>query len=122
MHHKIDNSCYAYAGQVIVKEPLSLLIPPNKIGEFSCEALCNGFLCSGYWFINGTRHNRVNETRMNSTYQSGTKNNILTLTVNASEVMNGTSIQCKYEVDGEMDGYNQSRIGYLFIISSKLYI
>ena len=105
-----------------MKEPRSLLIPANKIGKFSCEALCDEFECSGFWVINGTRHDIVSMPEMNSTYQSGNENNILTLTVSASETMNGTSIQCKYEADGNMDGFNRSATVYLLIISSTRYI
>ena len=104
-----------YAGVLIIeKEPSSLLIPANEIGVFSCQARCH---CNGYWKVNGTRHHSINTRRMISNYteSSGT----LTLTVNASEVMNNTSIQCNYEENGIRTGYNYSKIVYLLVISSN---
>ena len=108
-----------HAGEVIiVKEPSPLLIPADNVGVFSCKALCDGVLhCSGYWIINGTLHHTVTEPRMNSNYQEENENT-LTLTVNVSEAMNGTSIQCRYEADGDNNGYNKSATVHLFLILS----
>ena len=106
---------FLYAGVLIIeKEPSSLLIPANEIGVFSCQARCS---CNGYWKVNGTRHHSINTRRMISNYteSSGT----LILTVNASEAMNNTSIQCNYEENGIGIGYNYSAIVYLLVISSK---
>ena len=111
-----------HAGEVIiVKEPLSLLIPANKIGVFSCKALCDGVpSCSGYWIINGTYQYVLSGPRMNSTYQVNTSENenTLTLTVNASEAINGTSIQCRYEADGDNNCSDKSATVFLFLILS----
>ena len=108
-----------YAGEVIiVKEPSSLLIPADTVGVFSCNALCDGVpSCWGYWIINGTSHYKVNDSRMNSIYQENTSENenTLTLTVNASETMNGTSIQCRYEAAGNNDATDQSATVFLLI-------
>ena len=106
---------FLYAGVLIIeKEPSSLLIPANEIGVFSCQARCR---CNGYWKVNGTRHHSIDTRRMISNYteSSGT----LTLTVNASEAMNNTSIQCNYEENGIGIGYNYSAIVYLLVVSSK---
>ena len=111
-----------HAGEVIiVKEPSSLLIPADKVGVFLCKALCDGVPgCWGYWIINGTPRYTVNEPQMNSTYQRNTSENenTLTLTVNASEAMNGTSIQCRYEADGDNNGSDKSATVFLYLILS----
>ena len=105
-----------HAGQVmIVKEPAPLLISTNKIGAFSCKALCNGFpSCSGYWILNNKPRYTISERRMNSSLENDT----LTLTVNASEAMNNTSIRCRYEANGNHDSFNESETVFLFVISS----
>ena len=106
---------------MIVKEPAPLLISANKIGVFSCKALCNGFpSCSGYWILNNKPRYIISESRMNSSF-TPTENdheNTLTLTVNASEAMNNTSIRCKYEANGNHEGFNESETVFLFVISS----
>ena len=106
---------FLYAGMLIIeKEPSSLLIPANEIGVFSCQASCH---CNGYWIVNGTRHHSINTHRMISNYAES--RGTLTLTVNASEAMNGTSVQCNYEENGIGTGYNYSERVYLLVISSK---
>ena len=111
-----------HAGEVIiVKEPSPLLIPANKVGVFSCKALCDDDIgCFGFWIINGISRYTISEPRMNSTYQESISEdeNTLTLTVNASEAMNGTSIQCRYEADGDNNGSDKSATVYLFLILS----
>ena len=104
-----------------MKEPLSLLIPANKTGVFSCKALCVEFHCYGYWIIDGVQHTMVNKHGMMSYFYSpNISEYILTLTVNASEVMNNTSIQCRYEaLSGNINGITHSATVYLFVISSK---
>ena len=104
-----------------MKEPLSLLVPVNKTGVFSCKALCVGFHCNGYWIIDGVQHTVVNQHRMMSHFYSpnGTEY-MLMLTVNASEAMSNTSIRCRYEaLSGNMNGIIHSATVYLFVISSK---
>ena len=106
---------------MIVKEPSSLLIPANEIGVFSCKALCDGFQCNGFWVINGTHRNVVDEDRMVSNYSRAPNGNeyTLTLTVNASEAMDNTRVHCKYEaLTGNMNGISRSTMVYLFVISS----
>ena len=107
-----------------MKEPLSLLVPVNKTGMFSCKALCIGFYCNGYWIIDGVQHIVVNKHGMMSNFHSPNTNEYtLTLTVNASEGMNNTSIQCRYEaLSGNMNGITHSATVYLFVISSKKFI
>ena len=106
---------------MIVKEPAPLLISANKIGVFSCKALCNRFpSCSGYWILNNTPHYTIAESRMNSSFTTSENDReyTLTLTVNASEDMNNTSIRCKYEADGNHESFNESETVFLFVISS----
>ena len=43
----------------------------------------------------------------------------LTLTVNASDAMNDTAVQCEFEATGHRNDFNQSAIAKLFIISSE---
>ena len=111
-----------HAGQVmIVKEPAPLLISTNKIGVFSCKALCNGFpSCSGYWILNNTPHYIIDKSRMNSSFTTSEndRENTLTLTVNASETMNNTSIRCRHEADGNHEGFDESETVFLLVISS----
>ena len=106
---------------MIVKEPLSLLIPVNKSGVFSCKALCVGFQCTGHWIIDGDQQIVVNERGMMS-YFSYSQNDeyTLTLTVNTSEPMSNTSIQCRYEaLIGNMNHITDSATVYLSVMSSK---
>ena len=101
-----------------MKMPSPLLIPANEIGMFSCKALCEGFQCTGFWIINDTQRITVNEQRMMSHYSSSGNEYTLTLTVNASEAMNNTRIQCKYEASGNVHGITRSATVSLFVISS----
>ena len=103
----------------IVKEPAPLLISANKIGVFSCKAFCNGFLsCFGYWIINNKSRYTITESQMNSNFTTNENENTLTLTVNASEAMNNTSIRCRYEANGDHEGFDESETVLLFVISS----
>jgi hypothetical protein len=115
-------SFYAGQGSLIVKEPLSLLIPVNKRGEFTCKALCVGFDCTGHWIIDGEQKNEVNERGMMSRFNHSQSENeyTLTLTVNTSEPMNNTSIRCRYEaLIGSMNNISDSSTVYLLVMSSK---
>ena len=107
-----------------MKEPLPLLVPVNKTGVFSCKALCVGFQCNGYWIIDGVQYTMVNKHRMMSHFYSPNGSEYtLMLTVNASEVMNNTRIQCRYEaLSGKMNGITHSATVHLFVISSKKFI
>ena len=40
----------------------------------------------------------------------------LTLTVNASDAMNNTTIQCEFEASGDRNDFNQSAIVNLYVI------
>ena len=106
---------------MIVKEPLPLLIPVNESGMFSCKALCVGFQCTGYWIINSRQHNVVNEQGMISHFSNSQTHDeyTLTLTVNASESMNNTSIRCRYEALFGTNHIIDSATVYLFVMSSK---
>ena len=108
-----------------MKEPLPLLIPVNESGTFSCKALCFGFQCSGFWIIDGVQHEAVDEHGMRSHFYNSNDEYTLTLTVNASEAMNNTSIKCRYEnLSGREFHIIDSDTVYLYVISSeeKVYI
>ena len=103
-----------------MKEPLSLLVPVNTSGTFSCKALCVGFQCSAFWIIDGVQHGAVNEPGMWSHFDHSNGEYTLTLTVNASEAMNNTSIKCRYEnLSGRRFHIIDSDTVYLYVISSK---
>ena len=111
-------------GQVILKEPVALLIPANETGEVSCHAQCEGYRCNGFWIINDTLHRRgVNKPGMLSMLTNSVNGSeytyTLTLTVSASEAMNNTTIQCEFEATGHRTDYNQSAIVNLFVISRE---
>ena len=104
-----------------MKQPSSLLIPVNERGVFSCKARCDQYTCNGYWILNGTIHKSlINEPRRTSTYLGNDNNEYtMTLTVNASEAMNNTRIQCQYVANGDNDGENHTATVQLLVISSK---
>ena len=109
-----------------MKEPSSLLIPINEIGNFSCHAHCEGFLCTGFWNINDEPHEPVTRfnnqgmsSQLNATMNGNVNMYTLTLTVNASEAMNNSIIQCEFEATGIRTSYNQSARVNLFVISSE---
>ena len=106
---------------MITKEPLSLIVPVNETGVFSCGALCVGFHCNGFWIVDGEQHSRVNEHGMTSHFDSLNDNEYtLTLTVIASETMNNSSIQCRYEaLSGNMNHITDSATVYLLVVSCK---
>ena len=111
-------------GQVILKEPLSLLIPTNETGEISCRARCERYQCNSFWIINNSLQiNGVNKPGMWSTLNWSVNGDeytyTLTLTLRASEVMNNTTIQCEFEATGHRTEYNQSAIVNLFVISRE---
>ena len=111
-------------GPLIQKEPSSLLIPNNEIGHFSCHAQCKGFLCTGYWIISEKpQQTNFNKQGMWPWLTHSVNGSVytytLTLTVNASDAMNNTTIQCEFEATGDRNDFNQSAIVKLFVISSK---
>ena len=92
----------------------------NKSGTFSCKALCVGFQCNAFWVIGGVQHGVVNEHGMRSHFDHSNDKYTLTLTVNASEAMNNTSIKCRYEnLSGRGFHIIDSDTVYLYVISSK---
>ena len=102
------------------------MIPADKIGVFSCKAQCNGFpSCSGYWIINGISRYTISQPRMNASLSGPRYTNesgfmyTLTLTVNASEAINDTSIKCRYEANGDHNGSDESEPVFLFISSMQ---
>jgi hypothetical protein len=80
------------------------------------------FQCSGHWIIDGEQQHEVSERGMMSKFSHSQSENeyTLTLTVNASETMNNTSIQCRYAaLSGEMNQISDSTTVYLLVMSSK---
>lgn len=111
-----------HAGQEIVKEPSSLLLPVNKIGVFSCKALCESYQCLGFWVVNDSVSDFQNNTVPGMYYRfqgNMTAGYTLTLTVNASEALNNTRIRCRYEPGGNRDGQHpHSTTAYLLVVTS----
>ena len=118
-----------HTGQGIIKHPLPLLVPVNKIGDFSC--ICNGtMICSGgNWVINGSHiefndyveHHKFEEKGF--TFHESEKNGsqyTYALSVNASEAINNTVIFCNFEPQGDNDSkVFASMDAKLLVISSK---
>ena len=69
-----------------------------QVAHFFCKALYVGFQCSAYWIIDGVQRGAINEHGMRSHIDHSNNNEYTsTLTVNASEAMNNTSIKCRCE-------------------------
>ena len=100
------------SGQIIQENPSSLLIPSGHIGTFTCKAVCVNFACLGYWIINNssTQNQRVMSDLENKGFsfthvQMINQNGyVLTMTVNATETVNNSEIQCKFLPSGDIDG------------------
>ena len=84
------------------------------------SALVTGELMARYvqltgWFKEqGMRCTRTHSVNGNDSYTYR-----LTLTVNASDAMNNTTIQCEFEATGHRNDFNRSAIAKLFVFSSE---
>ena len=128
-HGHVAHKLHFVAGQSIiefVEQPLSLLIPVNEIGVFSCRVRCLPNPCLGFWIINNLHsqdmHHRsqlelrgfafTDTQRVMDEYK-------LSLTVNASEAANSSMIACEYSMTGVIRLPSISMAAELLVISSK---
>ena len=109
----------------IEEGPLSLLLPSGQIGIFSCKARC--IHCHGYWIINNnvTSRNKDHLEAMgfsfSDIYSPETNQHNMTMTVNASEIVNGSKIQCRYSSTSYLPESCETRSNEatLLVIASK---
>ena len=102
----------------IIEEPSTLLLPVNEIGTFYCKAQCN-HRCSAFWEINGSDF-KPGMSRMKQELTQGNSSvpYTLILTVNASEAINNTRIDCRYQVDGNRFEIDHSTTSALLLVES----
>ena len=119
-----------HAGQIIEECPLSLAIPANQIGSFSCKAICVSRGCNGYWIIDNN-HSQIAEVfleskgfEINPVQQTNqtTHEYTLTLRVNASAVVNNSQIVCEFVLMGDGGTHNRSNNTATLIVLSGNYI
>ena len=105
-------------GLEIVAHPSSLLVPVNEIGVFTCRARCN--MCSGYWIINDSFTQPARDQLMIKGFrfpedQWQGDELTMTITVNASEVVNNTRISCEFDPNGGGNSVSSSTARMLVI-------
>ena len=114
-------------GEIVIKDdPQSLLIPIGEIGTFTCKADC--FQCSNYWIINSDIYHTSEDGHTDLVTKGFTisSNNsrllnesVMTLTVNASEAVNHSSIRCLFEPIGVPGPDVLSNTAILLVIASE---
>ena len=115
---------------IIIEEvPRSLLISTGHVGTFSCKSCCTH--CHGYWVINDTpalknHGGQAHLESMGFTFFEGYFNesnqrcHVMVVTINASESVNASSIQCDYcPTADQPDHYCQHYEATLLVIASK---
>ena len=123
----INNYCaslillsFHLVGVEIVSHPSSLLVPINEIGVFTCKARCRS--CSGYWVIDGLyteiKDEFIEKGFMFPPMQQSDSEILMTLRVNASEVVNNSVISCEFDPNSGDRSRNQSRSAQLLVITS----
>lgn len=104
--------------------PSSLLVPINEIGVFTCKARC--VQCSGHWIINGLytdpEDQFIAKGFMFPPMQQSDSEILMTLRVNASEVVNNSVISCEFNPNGGEGRSNYSRSAKLLVITSIIII
>ena len=109
-------------GLEIVAHPSSLLVPVNEIAVFTCKAH-SCFSCSGYWIINGLYAEPPDEfTSKGYSFppmQNYSDELLMTLLVNASEVVNNSVISCEFDPSGGIGSRIKSGRATLLVITSK---
>ena len=109
-------------GLEIVAHPSSLLVPINEIAVFSCKAR-SCFSCSGYWIINNSYTEPPDEFIAKGysfpPMQNYSDELLMTLLVNASEVVNNSVISCEFDPSGGIGSRIKSRCATLLVITSK---
>lgn len=107
-------------GVEIVSHPSSLLVPINEIGIFTCKAHCRS--CSGFWVINGLytdpEDQFIEKGFIFPPMQRSDSEILMTLRVNASEVVNNSVISCEFDSGGGEGCRNYSRSAQLLVITS----
>ena len=109
----------------IEEGPLSLLLPSGQIGTFSCKARCID--CLGYWIINNNVTSRNKDYleamgfSFSDIYSPETNQHNMTMTVYASEIVNGSKIQCRYSSTSYLPESCETRSNEatLLVIASK---
>ena len=112
---------------MIEEQPTSLIIPSLENATFSCKALCENYTCLGYWIIDNqlTKNPSVkSDLEANGYYFPPAQSNnmskyTLTMTVNASESMNNTTIRCMFTPSGHHGDSVLSNTVTLLVISGK---
>ena len=111
-------------GVEIVSHPSSLLVPVNEIGIFTCKAHCKS--CSGFWVINGLYTDPEDEFIEKGfifpPMQQSDSEILMSLRVNASEVVNNSVISCEFDSGGGEGCRNNSRSAKLLVITSIVII
>ena len=101
--------------------PSSLLVPINEIGVFTCKAYCVS--CSGHWIINDLYTDPQTEFIERGfifpLMQQSESELLMTLKVNASEVVNNSVISCEFDTSGGERTRVLSRSAELLVITSK---
>ena len=103
-----------------MSHPSSLLVPVNEIGVFTCKARCRS--CSGYWVINDL-YTEIKDQFIEKGFifppmQQSDSEILMTLRVNASEVVNDSTIYCEFDSTGGEGCRNDSRRAKLLVITS----
>ena len=117
-------------GQIIKEHPLSLLIPTNQIGSFSCRAICRPNACNGFWIVDDYHSQLAGDaahlesrgftiTHAQLTNQT-TNEYSLALTVNASLSVNNSQIVCEFTIMGIDASHNRSTPATLIVLSGNL--
>lgn len=104
--------------------PSSLLVPINEIGVFTCKARCINTSYSGHWIINDLYTNPPTEFIQkgfvfSSIQEPDSDELIMTLAVNASEVVNDSVISCEFDPNGGEGDRVYSRLARLLVISTR---
>ena len=109
-------------GLEIVAHPSSLLVPINEVGIFTCKAR-SCFGCSGYWIIDGLYAELPDEFIAKGysfpPMQNDSDELLMTLLVNASEVVNNSVISCEFDSSGSTERPIRSKPAKLLVIKSK---
>ena len=104
--------------------PSSLLVPINEIGVFTCKARCVS--CAGFWVINSSYADPMDEFIAKGfifpPMQQSDSEILMTLRVNASEVVNNSVISCEFSPNGGEGLRNFSRSAKLLVITSTIII
>ena len=130
--HDLFSFSYSVGQDIIIEEgPLSLLIPTGHIGTFSCKSCCTH--CHGYWIIDNNSNiipsqNPRGREHLESegfTFSEGLYNesnqqcHVMMVTINASESVNASNIQCHYCPTADQRNCRQSDEATLLVIASK---